>query len=102
MARDNAVDVHVLERCALVRDAGPRDDLEILDLRLGVRPSIRLDEAGDHIDAARLERVCFLEHRVGLADTRRGADVDAQPGAILLLQAFEQCLRAPVGDRVRS
>ena len=75
------------------------NDLEILELRLGVAAAVGLDEADDDVEAARAERVRLLQHLVGLAHTGRGADVDAQPRALLLLDAREQRVggRALVG-----
>src|SRR5262249_11369678 len=48
--------------------------------------------------------VGFAQHRVGLADARRGADVDAQPRALLLFQAREQHVGAylRIGHRSSS
>ena len=93
LARKDGVDVHLFELDALVRGSSGGDDLEIADLRLGVGAAVGFDEADDDVDAARLQRARVLEHRVGLADTWRGADVDAQPRAVLLLEPLEQLLR---------
>ena len=90
LARDDRVDVHLLHRHAAVLDRAQRHDLEIFHLRLGVRAAVGLDDADDDVEAAGAERVRLLQHRVGLADARRRADVDAQAGAVLFLQAGEQ------------
>ena len=53
------------------------------NLRLGVGSPVRLDEADDDVHALASKCVRVLEHRVGLADARRGADVDPQSRALL-------------------
>ena len=75
---------------AAILDPPPRHDLEVLQLRLGVAAAVGLDEADDDVEAARAQRVGLLQHLVGLADARRGADVDAQPRPLRLLDAREQ------------
>ena len=80
---DDGVDVHLLHRDAAVLDLAARDDLEVLELRLGVAAAVGLDEADDDVEAARAQRVRLLQHLVGLADAGRGADVDAQARAVL-------------------
>ena len=51
-ARDDRVDVHLLELRAAVRHRAPRDDLEAADLRLGVRSTVGLDEPDHDVGAA--------------------------------------------------
>ena len=92
LARQDRVYVHFLELDAFVGDPPPRDDFEIADLRVGVRPAIGLDETDDDVDAALLERARVLEHRVGLADAGRRPDVHAELGAVLLLEPLEQLI----------
>ena len=53
-------------------------DLEVVELRLGVGPSVGLDVSDDDVDAARGAATTLVEHREGLADARRCAQVDAQ------------------------
>ena len=97
LARDDGVDVHLLERDAAVLDRAARHTLEVLQLRLGVGAAVGLDDADHHVEAARAQGVRLLEHRVGLADAGRGADVDAQARPVLLLEARQQ----GVGGRSR-
>ena len=68
----------------------PRQDFEVADLRFGLRAPVCFDEADDDVDAARLQGARVLEHRVGLAHAGRGADIDAQPRALLCLQPREK------------
>ena len=91
---DDGLHVQVFERRASILDPSPRNDLQVLDLRFGVGPPVGFDEGRDDIYAVGLERVCLLQHRVRLADSRRRAYVDAKTSAILLLQPLEQCLWA--------
>ena len=65
-------------------------DFEVLQLRLGVRATVGLDEADHDVEAAGAQRVRLPQHLVGLADAGRGADVDAQAGALLVLDAGQQ------------
>jgi hypothetical protein len=43
-----------------------------------VLPAVGLDEADDDVGARARRRRALLEHREGLADARRGTQVDAQ------------------------
>ena len=70
----------------------------------GVGAAVRLDEADDDVEPLTLQLVGVLEHLVGLADTRRGADVHAQPRAPFLLGARQERLggrRCRIGHSAR-
>ena len=99
VAREHGVEVHLLDRHAAVLDAPARDLLEALDQRRGVGAAVRFDEAEDHVDAALLQRVRFLQHAVGLADPGREADVELQPPALGALDELEKVLRPRAGLR---
>ena len=90
LTRQNAVDVHLFHLRAAILDNAARDDLEILQLRVGVRTVVGFDEADHDVEPARPQRVAFLQHRVGLADAGSGADVDAQARALAFLEAREE------------
>ena len=92
LARKDRVEIHFFQDHAPVFDLAARHDLQVAELRLGLRASVRLDESDDDVDAIAPKRVCVLDHRVGLADAGRGADVDAEPGALLCLQLGEHLL----------
>ena len=47
----------------------------------GLRPTVGLDDADHDVGAALGAPSALVEHRVGLADARRGAEVDAQRAA---------------------
>ena len=49
-----------------------------LDLRGGLGAAVRLDVADDDVGAALVPPPALVEHREGLADAGRGAEVDAQ------------------------
>ena len=55
-AREDGVEIHLLEDAALVLDAAARDDLEALEQRLGLGAPVRLDDADDDVDALALAR----------------------------------------------
>ena len=105
---EDGVEVHLLERDAAIVDRPPRHDFQIGELGFGVGAAVRLDEPDDHIDAFAARRVRVLDHREGLADARRRADVDAQPRPVFYLQPCQQLiavravLDAHTGDRSRA
>src|SRR4029453_6077313 len=74
-------------------DAPPRDDLEVANLRVGILPAVRLDEADEHVDALPTQHVSILEHGVGLPHAGCRPDVDAQSSPLLCLQSLEQLFR---------
>ncbi len=81
MARQDRVQVHLLEGGAAVRQRCPRDDLEVADLLGGVRATMCLDVGDDHVGAALTAAVALVEHGKRLADASRGAEVDPQLAA---------------------
>src|SRR5262245_49848553 len=82
LPREDAVEVHLLERLAAVLAADARDGLEAVDQRLRLLSTMRLDDADDDLDplAPRLAR--GLEHGVRLADAGRSADEDLEPASL--------------------
>jgi len=79
----DAVEVHLLQAMALVFDALARDDFEPGEQRLGLLAAMRLDQRGDDIDAFAMLGLCRLQHLIGLADPRRGAEKQLEPAARL-------------------
>ena len=63
--------------------------------RLGLRPSVGLDDADHDIDAGLQLGVRALQHLVGLADAGGGADEDLQPAgaAVLAPRRLQQGFR---------
>src|SRR5262245_52788881 len=82
LSREDGVDVHFLQHDAAVFDLALGNDLEIADLRVGLRASVGFDEADDNVDALAPEGMGILEHRVGLANARGSANIDTQPRAL--------------------
>ena len=77
-ARDDRVDVHLLERRAPVLDRRPRHDLEAVELGGGLRAAVGLDEADDDVGAALGPAATLSEHRERLPHPGSGAEVDAK------------------------
>ena len=89
-ARQQRVEVHLLQPAPSVFDRAARDDLEAFEQRLGFacgRGSRRRRPRHRRPPAARLRRG---EHLVGLADAGRGAEEHLQPAARSLLRGFQQ------------
>ena len=91
-ARQDGVEVHLAERDAAVLDDAGRDDLEVADLLLGLGAAVGLDEADDDVHALGLEPMPLAEHRVGLADAGRRAEVDLEPAPRLAADQVEELL----------
>ena len=69
------VDVSTSSACVPVGDATSGGGLEVPDLFDGARSSVGLNEPDDHVGAAFVRALTFVEHREGLADAGRGAEV---------------------------
>ena len=68
-AREQRVEVHLLQHPAHVGHLPAGEDLEALEQGLGLLAAVGLDDADDDVDApARAERLRLLQHLVGLAD----------------------------------
>ncbi len=91
-ARQDGVEVHLLERAALVVDAPARDELEPGDQRFGLAPSMRLDDTDGDIGALAPLGLRRFQHLEGLADPGRRAQEDLQLAAALARNGLEQRL----------
>ena len=89
-ARQEGVEIHLLQRAPVVLDAPARDDLQAVEQCLGFLAPVRLDHADDDIDAFLHARAGGGEHLVGLADARRRAEEDLQAAARALLRRLQQ------------
>ena len=78
LAGEHRVDVHLLEERAPVLKALPRDDLEPVDQRGGLRPAVRLGERDDDVGPPFLPPVPLGEHGKRLAHPGRRPQVDAE------------------------
>ena len=86
-ARDQRVEVHLLQDLVLVADPLARDDLKALQQRLGLRPAVGLDHADHDIGAGLQPGMGALQHLVGLADAGGGADKDLEPAGRVVPRA---------------
>ena len=85
MARQNGVHIHFFEIHAAVGNHALRNHFEVADARLGIRSAMRLHQANHYIHILLVQhQVGVVEQVVGFANTRRRANVDAQPGRFLL------------------
>ena len=94
-ARDDGVEVHLLEPLAFVFDPPAGNDLEPFEQSLRLFAAMGLDDADDDIVAVLLSGAGLLQHLVGLADAGRGADENLEPAGRALLPpgGLEQGLR---------
>ncbi len=72
------VEVELRELRALVLDFRARQDVDVLQQRLGFLAAVGLDDADDDVLAFIAKRPSRGEHRVRLADAGRRAEIDAQ------------------------
>ena len=77
-ACNHRVDVHLFEKLALIFDLLARNDFEAVHQRLGFAAAVGLDHADHDVIAVLLESMRLLQHFVGLADARSGADENAK------------------------
>ncbi len=80
-ARQDRVDVELLERGTAVVERAARDDLEPLQERGGGGPAVGLDEADHDVGAAPGAPVRLLERRERLPHARGGPEVDPKLAA---------------------
>ena len=94
-AGDDGVKVHFLEPLSFIVDPPPRNDFQAFQQRFGFPAAVGFDDADDDIVAVFLAGMGLLQHLVGLADARCGADKDPQLADTLLFAAcrFEQGFR---------
>jgi hypothetical protein len=83
--RDDGIEVHFLDGLAAIGHRFAGDDRQPLEQRLGLLASMGFHHADDHIGAVLAFGAGVLEHFIGLADARSGADEYAQlaePGVL--------------------
>ena len=78
MPGDHRVDIHLLQAAPPVVDLPAGDDLQAVDHVLRQLPPVTLDEPDDDVGAPAHPPVALVEHRVGLADAGRRAQVDPE------------------------
>ena len=94
-ARDQRVEIHLLENLVLVVEPLARQDFKALQQRLGFRPAVGFDHADHDIDAGPQPGMRALQHLIGLADPGRGAEENLQAAGPALLppRGFQQRIR---------
>src|SRR5712692_3521800 len=90
LARNNRVNVHLLEHHATVRNIAARNHLEVADPLLGLTPAMGFDETQNHIHSPLAELMRLLEHPVCFAYSRGGADVNFEPTLLTLGNEIEE------------
>lgn len=92
--REDGVDIHFLKPLPFVVDLLARHDLEAVQERLGLLPPMRLHDSHGDVVSILLSRARRFQHRICLADARRGADINPElaPPAFLLPGRFKQGL----------
>ena len=75
------VDVHLLESRAPVLDRPPGGDLQVAQALAGLGTAVGLDEPDHDIGTALPTTQALAQHREGLADAGRVAEVDAEAAA---------------------
>ncbi len=113
MALDRGIEVEFAKLAALVFDFGQREDFDTLQQRFRFLAPVGLDDSDHHVLAFVAERSRRRQHRVGLANPCRRAEVDPQASAtrgLLLRLDFREELVGigtlvlhawPSGDRRR-
>ncbi len=101
-ARDQRVEVHLPEYLILVLEPLARHDFKALQQRLGLRPAVGFDHADDDIDAGLQLGMRALQHLIGLADARGGADKNLQPAGLFVLAPRRLQQRIRRGSLIRG
>ena len=84
MARKRGVEIELVHDLVAVDNRLSRQHLKAIDQLLGFAPSVRFDQAGNDIAAARFFPAGGAEHGVGFSDTRSGAEKNLQMSAPFL------------------
>ena len=93
LALERRVQIKFIERAAVVFNLASRQDLEPFDERARLGAAMSLDEPDDDIDAFVLQALRVLQHGVGLADARRGAEKNLQPARSLPAERRQKRVR---------
>jgi hypothetical protein len=82
-----AIEVHLFKHSSSMLNHPAGNDLKISEARLGHGPTVAFVEADDDVRAAVAAAMAFVEHRDGLSDPGRCAEIDAKAAS-----AFHQVL----------
>ena len=92
LARQDRVDIHLLQRHAAVVDLAERNHFQVAHLGHGLRAPMRFDEAEHHVDALVAELMRLFEHPIGLAHPGRTAEINLEPALALFSDQVEEGL----------
>ena len=82
-------------------DPAPRQRFQAVEQGRGLGPPVRLDQAHHDVDALAPQFAGGRQHGEGLADARRGAEEDLQPGlARVVLHRLQQGVGAGIAGRI--
>jgi hypothetical protein len=103
MAGQDGVHIHLFQVDAAIGNHALGHNLEVADARFGLFASVGFDQADHHIHALLvLHQVGVVEHVVGFAHARRGADVDAEFGGFLLAFQLISAMAQPTSTGWRN
>ena len=94
-AGDDGIEVHFLERLLFILDAPARNDFQACQQRFGFPAAMSFHDAGHDVVAVFLAGVGLVQHLVGLAYARCGADEYSElaDAAFFAARRFEQGFR---------
>ena len=81
LAREDRIEIHLLQLDLAVVNALSRYHFEIADSREGFLTAVRFNEANDDVHAGAPRDVRIVEHANGFPDSGGHAEVDLQPPA---------------------
>ena len=95
VTRQDGVEVHLVERAALVGHGATVDDLQSLDQGLGLGAAMRFDDGRDDVEPFPQPGMGGRQHLVGLAHARRRAEEDLEPAAtpVFAMRLCQQSVR---------
>jgi hypothetical protein len=97
LARYDRADVHLLQDDPAVLHLAARNDFQVRERGFRFGTSVRFHEPHHDVYAVAAQRVRVLDHRVGLAHARRGADVDPQAGPLFCLELRQRLVAGGPG-----
>jgi hypothetical protein len=78
VTRQHGVEIHLLELAPSVLDGSPGDGLETVEQPGSLGAPVSLDETDDDVCAPVVSPVAFVQHGVGLAHARDGAQIEPE------------------------
>ena len=100
-ALQQAVQIHLGQNMPLMLDDPAGQDLQAARQGLRFGAAMRFDHRGDDVDAFLQPRLGGFQHGVGLADTRRHAEEDAQLASTRAASTGQERVRVGAARLVR-